>query len=489
MFPRGQGRGGQHSRGTLDRAGLRCTGHHGIFTHADMHTQHKTLHGDIASNNGKLQTIETFTGQPAFATPSRTVRSNTIAVPHIDVRSASGRRKRSSSPPSIAEAAEIASLQRRSKKPRTSIQDYKSRNTTKLSSNLTPDDNEETAPATPDTDAGASSSFKVPRPALNARRAALRSSSQHIRRQTAPPSWHLQESYPSYQHNKDATMDDPATDVHAIPASVVDGPGIAATPPIADTDLEPVGPFTTNDAPYAQAGRPAPLNTVAAQDASLPSPSLSPITAAANLAQQHPLGISYMADGGEDESNDVSSLDISQTTLGESDTASLQLLSPKSRRIELPDASHVSTNPQLLTPSLMDVPTMLDSFDALPEKMKTYVMYQLLRRCTKPTLHFVADVVNPALKCDFIALLPTELSLHIINFLDARSMCNAARVSRKWRELVDTNELAWKSLLDRDGYSLPENELERAINEGWGWQYPDSRESYEKDLRNLNSMY
>ncbi|KAL1594454.1 SCF ubiquitin ligase complex subunit cdc4 [Paraconiothyrium brasiliense] len=410
-----------------------------------------------------------------------------MAAPHIDVRSASGRRKRSSSPPSIAEAAEIASLQRRSKKPRTSIQDYKTRNTTKLSSNLTPDENEDTAPATPDTDVGASSSSRVPRPALNARRAALRSSSQHVRRQTASPSWHLQDSFSGQQDNKDTAVDDQITDVHVLPASVVDGPGIAATPPIADTDLEPVGPFPTNDAPYTQAGRPAPLNTLAAQDASLPSPSLSPITAAANLAQQHPLGNLYMGEGGEDDSNDVSSLDISQTTLGESDTASLQLLSPKSRRIELPDASQLSTNPQLLTPSLMDVPTMLDSFDALPEKMKTYVMYQLLRRCTKPTLHFVADVVNPALKCDFIALLPTELSLHIINFLDVKSMCNAAQVSRKWRELVDTNELAWKSLLDRDGYSLPENELERAITEGWGWQYPVSRESYERDLRSIST--
>lgn len=453
---------------------------------ADTHEQHQVLHGDIASNNGKLQTIETFTGQPTFATPSRAARSNIMAAPHV--RSASTRRKRSKSPPSIAEAAEIASLHRRSKKPRTSIQDYKSRGTTKLSSNLTPYDNEESAPATPDTDAGASSSSssKVPRPALNARRAALRSSSQNIRRRTASPSRHLQESIPSHQDSKDAAPDDHAVDALALPAAVVDGPGIAATPPIADTDLEPVGPFSTNDIPYAQAGRPTPLDTLAAQDASLPSPSLSPITAAANLAQMHPLGNTYMAHGSEDDSNDVSSLDISQNALGDSENASLQFLSPTSRKIELPDASHVGANPQLLTPTLMDVPTMLDSFDALPEKMKTYVMYQFLRRCTKPTLHFVADVVNPALKCDFIALLPTELSLHIINFLDVKSMCNAAQVSRKWRELVDTNELAWKSLLDKDGYNLPENELERAITEGWGWQYPVSRDSYERDLRSVS---
>ncbi|KAF1977523.1 WD40 repeat-like protein [Bimuria novae-zelandiae CBS 107.79] len=458
----------------------------------DSIAEHKTLHGYITNNNGRLQTIETFKGRPTFATPTRAVRSNPVPVPHMEGRSVSGRRKRSSSPPPsmITEAVELLyhPKRRHSKKPRTSINDYKGRDPAQLSSNLTPDETEETAPTTPEMDARASSSFKVPKPAFGSRRAALRSSAQQWRRQTGSPSSHLQESFSVPEDDKDVALDDrnDVSDARAFPTSVVDGPGIAATPPIADTDLEPVGPFAANESPYAQAGRPTPLNTLVAQDASLPSPSLSPITAAANLAQQPPLGNSFAPEGGEDDSNDVSSLDISQTTLGETDTTSLQLMSPRSRRIELPDASHVSSNPQLPTPSLMDVPNMLDSFDALPEKMKTYVMYQLLRRCTKPTLHFVADVVNPALKCDFITLLPTELGLHIINFLDVKSMCNAAQVSRKWRELVDTNELAWKSLLDKDGYNLPDNELERAINEGWGWQYPETRESYERDLRGAN---
>lgn len=454
---------------------------------ANKCVQHKNLHGDIADNNGRLQTVETFTGHPVFATPSRTARSN-VTAPQIDVRSVSGRRKRSSSPPSIAEAAEIASLHRRSKKPRTSIQDFKGRSAASLNSNLTPDETEENAPATPDTEMGAPSSSRGTKVSLNARRAALRSSSNQNRRQPALPSWHAREGLPSSSGSKDNSMDEQndSSESQSFPSSVVEGLGIAATPPIADTDLEPVGPFASNHTPYAQAGRPAPLNTLAAQDASLPSPSLSPITAAATLAQQHPMGNSFSTIGGEDDTNDVSSLDISQNT-ADHETTSLQLLSPRSRRIELPESSLTSSNPQLPTPTIMDVPTMLDSFDALPEKMQTYVMYQLLRRCTKPTLHFVADVVNPALKCDFISLLPTELSLHIINSLDVKSMCNAAQVCRKWRELIDTNDFAWKTLLEQDGYVLPENELERAINEGWGWQYPYSRESYERDLRSNTS--
>jgi F-box and WD-40 domain protein CDC4 len=150
----------------------------------------------------------------------------------------------------------------------------------------------------------------------------------------------------------------------------------------------------------------------------------------------------------------------------------------------LPDRlDSVAQNQQLLTPTVTEIPALLNSFDAMPEQMQTYVMFQLLRRCTKPTLHFVADVVNPALKCDFLVLLPLELSLNVLKYLDVKSMCNAAQVSRKWRHIIDTDETAWKDLLARDGYGLPDGELDRAVKEGWGWQYPHSSESYERDLR------
>ena len=58
---------------------------------------------------------------------------------------------------------------------------------------------------------------------------------------------------------------------------------------------------------------------------------------------------------------------------------------------------------------LMDIPNMLDTFDAMPSAVKSYVMYQLLRRCPKNTLQTVANVVNPALMCDFLTLLPPLL--------------------------------------------------------------------------------
>src|SRR5262249_11999762 len=89
--------------------------------------------------------------------------------------------------------------------------------------------------------------------------------------------------------------------------------------------------------------------------------------------------------------------------------------------------------------SILNSQSLLESFDAMPNEMKTFMMYQLLRRCTRKTLRVVADVVNPALKCDFLKQLPTELCLNVLSFLDHRDLCRAAQVSKHWRNIVDSN--------------------------------------------------
>lgn len=400
---------------------------------------------------------------------------------HPKPRAVSNRRKRDGSEDSPAvslkEAAERASLQRRSKKPRISSHEEKGEDAA-----FTPDDLEEPLPATPDTDLVGLGVTKQPKVVANTSlRNSLRSSQQSGRTQP-PPRWQLEEhsAGPSTTDADSCRNQDRSPDRSSFPTSVLDGPGVAATPPIAESDLEPAGPFL-DDSSFSST-RLTPLDTGSAQDASLPSPSLSPITAAANLAQQSSSGSSYTMTEGDFESSDVSGLDIAQVGTGD-----FALFPHGSRHLELPDARDVaSPNPQLLTPTVMGIPNMLNSFDALPEQMKSYVMYQLLRRCKKPTLRFVADAVNPALKRDFIGSLPIELSLEIIGYLDVQSMCNAAQVSKYWRRLVDTHEGAWRDLIERDEYTLPHGELERAVQEGWGWQYPHSPESYERDLRAIS---
>ncbi|EUC45853.1 hypothetical protein COCMIDRAFT_94321 [Bipolaris oryzae ATCC 44560] len=423
-------------------------------------------------SKGKVQKVESFNGSPVFATPNRTTRPKIRA--HQGLRSVSARRKRDNAdesppPPSITKAVELVGMHRQSKKPR--LERDKGTDPTQMAHNSAPEDTEGSCPATPETNKGEMGASRLPktRPSPFPKPSA-RATSQQLGLGRTPSRRHLREAFvASAQPEGSHSNQREHSPEHSFPTGVVDGPGVAATPPIAESDLEPVGPFTEHGS--FSASRLAPLDTNSVQDASLPSPSLSPITAAANLAQQNSNGSSFSAMDMDYDASELSALDLSQGEFS------------NSRPGDFPLFPHDDSNTQLPTPSIMDIPNMLNSFDALPEQMKSYVLYQMLRRCKKPTLHFVADVVNPALKRDFIASLPTELSLEIIGYLDVKSMCSAARVSKYWRKLIDTHESAWKDLLDRDGYRLPHGELERAVQEGWGWQYPHSADSYERDLR------
>jgi F-box and WD-40 domain protein CDC4 len=207
------------------------------------------------------------------------------------------------------------------------------------------------------------------------------------------------------------------------------------------------------------------IDNAMAQDMCLPSPSLSPVAAMNAL---------------HGESFDSEGLDI------DTDSSLDHKVSRFSKALRLQNGEETRVNAQSANlqspPSLLDMPKVLEFFDAVPDEVKTYLMYQFLRRCPKPTLHFVADVVNPTLKCDFLALLPLELSLNIVKYLDVKTMCRAAQVSKKWRHITNSDEKSWKTLLHQDGYYLSDRELERAIKQGWGWQLPNGPENHEEDL-------
>ncbi|KAI1473637.1 WD40 repeat-like protein [Daldinia eschscholtzii] len=249
-----------------------------------------------------------------------------------------------------------------------------------------------------------------------------------------------------------------------------------ATPPItdADVDAEPFGDVDADES-LQQSIRalhhPRPVNTLAAQDASLPSPRLSPTLQASKFR-----GLDQDdRDNAADE--DVSLLfhEESQNSM-DYESGPSSTMEPSSLVVRRYEDSSQSQ------PTIMDTRSMLETFDAMPAEMKSFMMYQFLRRCSRKTLHIVADVVNPALKCDILKDLPLELTLHILSYLDHRDLCRAAQVSKYWRGVIDSNETGWKELFDADGFTLAPGELDRAIREGWGWQDPVGPEGCERDF-------
>lgn len=210
-------------------------------------------------------------------------------------------------------------------------------------------------------------------------------------------------------------------------------------------------------------------STIHANDASLPSPRLSPITAAANLNRSHPPLFSDMqhARGSEFPNKTAELYQNHRST---------------SRSTSETDRAFSELGPNSQGSSLTDIPGMIDSFDQIPEQLKAYVMFQLLRRCEKTTLQLVNQAIAPALKCDFLGRLPIELGLQVIRHLDAQSLCRATQVSRKWRRLIDNDERTWYLRHQKDGYTFKPEELQRAVAEGWGWQAPYGPNGHEEDL-------
>lgn len=222
----------------------------------------------------------------------------------------------------------------------------------------------------------------------------------------------------------------------------------------------------------APAGRLKAVDSLAAQDMCLPSPSLSPIMA---------LNAQSLDTSFEEQMSDTDS-SLDHCSKAQKGTTECTLAKGHFGKGV---ANAAGSSSQAL--SLMDMPLMLDYFESIPDKLKTYMMYQLLRRCPKPTLRFVVGVVDPALKCDFLALLPLELSLNIVKYFDVKTMCRASQVSKKWRHIINSDEKSWKELFEAAGYVLPRGELHRAIEEGWGWQCPYPGDE-EKDLRSPTAL-
>lgn len=90
--------------------------------------------------------------------------------------------------------------------------------------------------------------------------------------------------------------------------------------------------------------------------------------------------------------------------------------------------------------------TFLSEFQSLGSATRQDYLGALLSQCSSRELFFISTRIAPLLKRDFLADLPIELSLHILNFVDhPRTLARIASVSRKWHALVQ-DEQAWRGL-------------------------------------------
>ncbi|XP_021699270.1 F-box/WD repeat-containing protein 7 isoform X1 [Aedes aegypti] len=67
----------------------------------------------------------------------------------------------------------------------------------------------------------------------------------------------------------------------------------------------------------------------------------------------------------------------------------------------------------------------------------------LIERCEPTQVRHMMKVIEPQFQRDFISLLPKEVALQVLSYLDPKDLLRAAQTCRSWRFLADDN-LLWK---------------------------------------------
>ena len=87
-------------------------------------------------------------------------------------------------------------------------------------------------------------------------------------------------------------------------------------------------------------------------------------------------------------------------------------------------------------------------FAAAPAKHRDLMLQGILSQCCSPQLSQISSVVRELVKIDFLSVLPAELGLRVLTFLDPTSICRAAQVSRRWRQLAD-DDVVWHTMCEQ----------------------------------------
>ena len=119
---------------------------------------------------------------------------------------------------------------------------------------------------------------------------------------------------------------------------------------------------------------------------------------------------------------------------------------------------------------LYSLPSLLSSFDNLPVKLKEHFLMHCFRRSELSTIQRMSSFISPALKFDFVARFPPEVSITIFTFVPRAGLAAAARVSKKWNAMVDSERGIWAGRMKEDGFWWgygAEEEEEDLVRKRW----------------------
>ena len=112
--------------------------------------------------------------------------------------------------------------------------------------------------------------------------------------------------------------------------------------------------------------------------------------------------------------------------------------------------------------------TVWANFSASPHPRRALILQGLLTMCCFSQLSLLVDQLSYIIRIDPFSILPHEVSLRVLTYLDATSLCRAAQVSKKWKSLAD-DDILWRGICEQHigqkcpkcGWGLPRLEKKK----------------------------
>ncbi|XP_077983624.1 F-box/WD repeat-containing protein 7-like [Glandiceps talaboti] len=96
-----------------------------------------------------------------------------------------------------------------------------------------------------------------------------------------------------------------------------------------------------------------------------------------------------------------------------------------------------------VNPPPPDLNEWLKTFQSWSAAQRLMALDELINRCDPSQVRHVMSVIEPQFQRDFISLLPRELALYVLSFLEPRDLLRAAQTCQYWRILCEDN-LLWR---------------------------------------------
>ncbi|KAI0060847.1 WD40 repeat-like protein [Artomyces pyxidatus] len=110
------------------------------------------------------------------------------------------------------------------------------------------------------------------------------------------------------------------------------------------------------------------------------------------------------------------------------------------------------------------------NFSSSAHPRRELILRGILTMCCFSQLSLLTDQLSHLIRIDPFAIFPREVSLKVLGYLDATSLCRAAQVSRRWKNLAD-DDILWRGICEQHigtqckkcGWGLPVLERRRTM--------------------------